>query len=198
MPNPMIAIPRSADTRDLLVQRARKRLLQLIQEWAPRDRVLSDGEEPPIAAHLVSPRGMYSHHGIYTGRSRVIHYSGLSSGFRSGPVEEVSLKAFSRGRAVRVRSERILSERSEVVRRARTRLGENQYRLFSNNCKHFCTWCICGPTREGGSRGQKRVSIYKTMAVPVARVIERICNSVLRPLSPFPPRDSTSFSQASR
>ena len=32
----------------------------------------------------------------------------------------------------------------ETVERARSRLGENQYRLFSNNCEHFAIWCKTG------------------------------------------------------
>jgi hypothetical protein len=36
----------------------------------------------------------------------------------------------------------------EIVRRARLRLGENDYRLLSNNCEHFCNWCISGISRS--------------------------------------------------
>jgi hypothetical protein len=32
----------------------------------------------------------------------------------------------------------------EVVRRARSRPGENDYRLLTNNCEHFCNWCLNG------------------------------------------------------
>jgi Lecithin retinol acyltransferase len=30
------------------------------------------------------------------------------------------------------------SHTTEVMRRARSRLGEDRYRLLSNNCEHFC------------------------------------------------------------
>jgi hypothetical protein len=33
---------------------------------------------------------------------------------------------------------------TEVIRRARSRLGENRYRLLTNNCEHFCEWCTRG------------------------------------------------------
>lgn len=33
---------------------------------------------------------------------------------------------------------------TEVIDRARGRLGENNYSPFKNNCEHFVTWCICG------------------------------------------------------
>jgi hypothetical protein len=35
-----------------------------------------------------------------------------------------------------------------VVARARSRLGEERYRTLSNNCEHFCTWCIHGENRS--------------------------------------------------
>lgn len=39
-------------------------------------------------------------------------------------------------------------EREEVIRRARSRIGENRYRLLSNNCEHFCEWCLRGEHRS--------------------------------------------------
>jgi len=35
-----------------------------------------------------------------------------------------------------------------VVARARSRLGENRYRLTTNNCEHFCEWCLSGESRS--------------------------------------------------
>ena len=107
---------------------------------ANRDQPLVD--EPPLGAHLVSPRGLYTHHGIYAGGGRVVHYSGLSSGLRRGPVAEVSLESFARGRAVLIRESRRAFDADEVIRRARSRLGEDCYRLLSNNCQHFCAWAL--------------------------------------------------------
>jgi hypothetical protein len=36
----------------------------------------------------------------------------------------------------------------ESARRARSRIGENDYRLLTNNCEHFCNWCISGVSRS--------------------------------------------------
>jgi hypothetical protein len=36
----------------------------------------------------------------------------------------------------------------EAVARARSRLGENHYHLLTNNCEHFCTWCLLGQARS--------------------------------------------------
>ena len=107
-------------------------------ECRTRDSLLRAGEEPPLASHLVTPRSLYSHHGIYVGSGRVIHYAGLAHGWRRGPVEEVSLESFAHGRDIRVRHERVHFERSAVVARARSRLGEHSYRVLTNNCEHFC------------------------------------------------------------
>lgn len=35
-----------------------------------------------------------------------------------------------------------------VIQRARSRLGEHSYQLMSNNCEHFCEWCIQGESRS--------------------------------------------------
>jgi hypothetical protein len=83
---------------------------------------------------------------VYVGLGRVVHYSGLSGRFwQCGPVEEVSLSRFTFGHAVRI-VEHPESPYSpeEIVRRARSRLGENDYRLLTNNCEHFCNWCVSG------------------------------------------------------
>jgi hypothetical protein len=113
------------------------------------DWLLDADREPPIGAQLLTPRRGYTHHGIYVGRGCVVHYRGLSSALSRGPVEEVSLCQFARGAAVWVRvEERPFASREEVVRRARERLGENRYRLFTNNCEHFCEWCIRGQPRS--------------------------------------------------
>ena len=106
------------------------------------DLPLSPGIEPPLASHLVSPRVLYMHHGIYVGNWRVVHYSGLGNGLRRGPVIEVPLEQFARGHRVRIRDSRRTFDPEEVVRRARSRLGEDRYRILTNNCEHFCTWAL--------------------------------------------------------
>jgi Lecithin retinol acyltransferase len=103
----------------------------------------------PLGAHLVTPRRGYLHHGIYAGAGRVIHYSGIGRGWRAGPVEEVTLAAFADGRTVQARAR--IDARfgpAERVARARSRLGEDRYRVFSNNCEHFCEWCVSGAARS--------------------------------------------------
>jgi hypothetical protein len=104
------------------------------------------GEEPLRGAHLTTMRHGYSHHGVYIGSGRVVHYAGLSGGlWQCGPVEEVSLLRFGRGNSIRIVEHGTNAYTpEEIVRRARSRLGENDYRLLTNNCEHFCNWCVTG------------------------------------------------------
>jgi len=105
--------------------------------------------EPPLGAHLATCRRGYTHHGIYVGRGRVVHYSGFSGVWQCGPVEEVSLPRFAAAHPVRIVDHDVSPYSSqEIVRRARSRIGENDYRLLTNNCEHFCNWCLCGVSRS--------------------------------------------------
>jgi hypothetical protein len=105
--------------------------------------------EPLLGSHVVTPRRGYLHHGIYVGGGKIVHYAGLAHGFYRRPVEETTLDRFARGRPVWVRSDAspIFSTR-EVIRRARSRMGEDGYRLLTNNCEHFCEWCLHGEHRS--------------------------------------------------
>ena len=112
------------------------------------DSRLRPGQEPPLGSHLVTRRAFYSHHGIYVGGGRVIHYAGLAHGLRRGPVEEVSLERFAHGHPIRLRDDGPHFDHREVVQRARSRLGECRYDILRNNCEHFCTWALQGEMRS--------------------------------------------------
>lgn len=155
---------------------SRRRLTNRVRIYAtdqksplPRwhDRTLASSEEPPVGAHLVSPRFGYLHHGIYLGDGKVIHSGAVSFLLPRGPVEEVSLQDFRRGRRLTVRCGVLTRyEAQEVVRRARSRLGEDRYRLLSNNCEHFCEWCVRGEQRsyqvERLMRWMRRLGMVRT------------------------------------
>jgi cell wall-associated NlpC family hydrolase len=96
---------------------------------------------------FVCRRG-YRHHGIYVGNARIIHYAGRISRAQ-GLIEEVSLPEFAEGRAIRIGRLPVGPfDGEEIVRRARSRLGERRYDLFRNNCEHFCNWCQLGESRS--------------------------------------------------
>jgi len=60
------------------------------------------------------------------------------------PIEVIDLERFANGKPVWVMQESCEYSSDEIVSRARSRVGESQYRIFSNNCEHFCSWCISG------------------------------------------------------
>lgn len=123
--------------------------------------------------HLVTSRCGYMHHGIYVGRGMVVHYPGLSGFLRSGPVEEVTMFRFSMGRAVWIieYSESKYSPQ-EIVLRARSRLGENEYQVLRNNCEHFCNWCISG--RSSSTQVESPLaSTLRALRIAVSRASAR-------------------------
>lgn len=99
----------------------------------------------PLGAHLVVKHFGYTHHGIYAGRGRVIHYSGFAHLFKKHPIEITSIEQFSHGKTIHIRHyEHAKFKGRKVVRRMRSRMHENQYHLIINNCEHVCTWAITG------------------------------------------------------
>jgi len=122
-----------------------------INPCVPRRAVfaLATGQIPALGAHLVTPFLSFTHHGIYCGDGRVIHYGALMYDIVRKPVEEVSLEEFAGGRPVFVVEHgEACHVADEIIRRARTRLGEKSYRLFTNNCEHFVEWCLHGVSRS--------------------------------------------------
>ncbi|WP_137928608.1 lecithin retinol acyltransferase family protein [Cupriavidus sp. 2SB] len=120
--------------------------IDLLQDWDAANGV---ARQLRVGAHLTSARDGYLHHGIYVGNGMVIHYGGFDRVAKCRPVEYISLRRFGAGVGVTVRPE---SEAAypghEVADRARSRLGEDRYQLLTNNCEHFCAWCVSGVARS--------------------------------------------------
>jgi Lecithin retinol acyltransferase len=136
------------------------------------DRRLEPEREPPLGAHMVTPRHGYTHHGIYVGRGKVVQYAGLSWGLRRGPVEEVSLAQFAQGRPLWVRlAGSLWYDQHEVVRRALSRLGEDHYSVLTNNCEHFCEWCVRGEHRS--YQVDQRASGYRGILLRLIEMLAR-------------------------
>ena len=106
--------------------------------------------------HIKASRGLYDHHGIYLGNFNgtdlVAHYSGFSEPLKKGEITITSLEEFQ-GDAdtlyhIQYSPEVVAYSKFEIVDRARSRLDENSYNLFTNNCEHFAVWCITGEHRS--------------------------------------------------
>ena len=170
-----VARVRPIDVRDEAQHRTRLAvcLERLHAEHMVRkpDSVLPPGEEPPLAAHLVSPRAFYEHHGIYVGSGCVIHYAGLTNRRWRGPVEEISLAGFANGHPMRIRHDHRLFTCAEVVTRARSRLGESRYRILTNNCEHFCAWVLREDCRSAQVEQLRGVSRSLCRALLTALVV---------------------------
>ena len=126
--------------------------------------------ELPLGCWLVTPRRGYTHHGIYVGDGQVVHYAGLSRSWRRGPVEVASLSEFSMGRGLGMKwtpTARYIGR--AAAQRALSRVGEDRYRVMSNNCEHFCAWCLDGENR---SRQVERWLVWpRAMLVGLAQVV---------------------------
>ena len=85
--------------------------------------------------------GVYKHYGIDCGDGTVIHYRKPSE-----VIERTSMETFSQGNPVYVAkySKGFAYIPDVVVERAKSRLGEHDYNLLSNNCEHFACWCKTG------------------------------------------------------
>ena len=109
------------------------------------ERILVGGEELPLGAHLTTSRVGFVHDGIYVGDGKVVHCGAASGLLLRGPVEEISLSSFSRGRPVSVRRAGPAKfYPPEIIARARSCVGEDTYRPLTNNCEHFAEWCLHG------------------------------------------------------
>ena len=96
------------------------------------------------ADHLQVPRrhGLFNHHGIDLGDGTVAHYLEGREILRS-PISE-----FSQGEVLSVMDHADASPAGVTLRRAMSRLGEQNYNLLFNNCEHFATWCKTGRHRS--------------------------------------------------
>lgn len=116
--------------------------------------------------HLKVSRGIYTHHGIYIGDNQIIHYSGFAEAFKKGAIEQTSLESFLGGvddfKVVNYPSHQNIYSPEEIVHRAQSCLGEDDYNLFFNNCEHFACWCVTGKSR---SEQVQEIMRYTTNAV---------------------------------
>lgn len=88
----------------------------------------------------------YEHHAVSVGHGMVVHFTKVLGPFnpKQDPsiIECTTVEDFAQGGEVRVRPHPDALPTNEILRRAYEKLGQSGWRLFSNNCEHFATWCI--------------------------------------------------------
>eukprot|EP00933_Yihiella_yeosuensis_P073306 TRINITY_DN81955_c0_g1_i1.p1 TRINITY_DN81955_c0_g1~~TRINITY_DN81955_c0_g1_i1.p1 ORF type:complete len:381 (+),score=47.80 TRINITY_DN81955_c0_g1_i1:30-1145(+) len=90
--------------------------------------------------------GLYEHHAVLdTVANEVIHYSRRHDDANNQIMVE-SIAAFEESyypwRIAQLPSS--VEKAKEVLERARSKIGEEQYSLVMNNCEHFASWCFEG------------------------------------------------------
>ncbi|MEZ5729009.1 MAG: lecithin retinol acyltransferase family protein [Burkholderiaceae bacterium] len=123
----------------------------------------------PVGARLMTPRRGYRHYGIHLGGGRVVHYAGFAHGwFRHGPVQATTMADFAAGHPVWASTHEGLFTAAQIVSRAVSRIGEDRYDLWRNNCEHFCNWCAFGEHHSAQVARLER--ILSALAAPFSRL----------------------------
>ncbi len=109
-------------------------------EKEKRELLWCVGDKPIVAGdHLVSERLGFTHHGLYMGDSKVIHYMDDEG------IEIVDVDTFNRGHdtwsATHIWE---WYDKDEALSRAVSRVGEKKYNLIWRNCEGFVNWAIDG------------------------------------------------------
>lgn len=94
--------------------------------------------------HVRVSRGAYSHHGIDVGGGKIVHFSGGPTNKRNATIRKVNRASFAAGGKIEVVRYGTCYAFNVVAQRAESRIGEDGYDLFGNNCEHFARWCKTG------------------------------------------------------
>lgn len=125
-----------------------------------------------LGSHIKTYRTGYSHHGIYCGNGRVVHYSGFAQAFKKGSLEITTLERFlgseKKYYVIKYPANKVMFSAKDIVRRALSRVGEDRYNLVFNNCEHFAAWCVTGKNES------KQVKAVLTHTSTIAIVYKSI------------------------
>lgn len=85
----------------------------------------------------------YEHYGIYIGDNKVIEYNSSDGTMRNAEVSSGNMsESFPKGKYfVLDFGSNTKYSADDTVKRAKSRLGEKNYNLLTNNCEHFAVWC---------------------------------------------------------
>ena len=142
--------------------------------------------------HLYSYRagGTYSHHGLDCGDGTVIHYESstwmklIGGALDHVPqVRRTSMDEFCQGNEVFVRhySDERLDGVDAAIERAESRLGEESYHLFGNNCEHFVVWCKTGVPESSQVNAHRKAASTVVQGAPIGAYLLRAARRVPAP-----------------
>ncbi|XP_012934727.1 phospholipase A and acyltransferase 2 [Aplysia californica] len=99
-------------------------------------------------------RSLYSHWGVYIGSGKIIHLTRRNAerGGPKGVVREDDFWDAVGGDCAYKNNSRDNKSRplppDEIVKRAKSMLGDAGYNLLKDNCEHFANWCRYGETES--------------------------------------------------
>lgn len=139
--------------------------------------------------------GTYSHHGLDCGDGTVIHYqltpwmklTGKFSTEEAARVARTPFEDFALGNEVFIRDYKgaRVDDVETVMERANSRVGEDNYSVFGNNCEHFAVWCKTG--EAGSSQVDAHISATKNVlkGAPIGAFLLRAARRVPGPYRKF-------------
>ena len=109
-------------------------------------------EDLSLGDHIYVKRLLYSHHGIYAGDGKVIHYTGEEKEKKDPSVRETDIDGFLKGGKLKKRNYKRRLPSSETLSLANEHLSDKNYSLTLNNCEHFATYCATGKKKSNQVR----------------------------------------------
>jgi cell wall-associated NlpC family hydrolase len=123
----------------------------------------------------VKRRGLlYSHHGIYVGNGKVVHYTGAEKEKRDPLVTITTIEGFLKGGKLRRRDYKKRLSYPETLTLAKRDISENGYSLPLNNCEHFATYCATGKKKSRQVHRAVKVLAGATLALTGAIIRKKI------------------------
>jgi len=121
----------------------------------------------------------YTHHGIYLGDGKVIHFAGSIREKIDPEVRKTDLSRFLKGGILRRRDHKERLPASKTIRIAKEQIRNGSYSMIWNNCEHFVTFCVTGKKK---SRQVKRALSSAGIAATgvVLLVLTRVVLSTVR------------------
>lgn len=137
------------------------RCLDIVTPLVDQSGAVTDAISAPSSSGVAASLGRATinppleHHAILdTAAREVIHYC-YTFDDPTNKVRVESLEHFEVGRSGQWQVKRIptsLEHAQQILARARSRVGEAEYSLVSNNCEGFANWCFDEYTRSGQVR----------------------------------------------